>query len=152
MIYVNRKLNNKGRLESASIRTSYGYEVDVVWAKNGEATVVYGKQGKKHRRLVGLPPEGLEFGDSVGRQRNLFNGFILRRQSIVKKCEASLILDGKEMPTDQMVFDLNRSYKSRQEVTCEKLMALSQLLDLSKDEAKEVFAFAGRLKNARSGR
>ena len=149
MISVTRRWSKKGRLEGARVCTSDGY-TDITWAKNGEATVLYGKFGKKPRRIIGLPSEGMEFGDSVGRQRNVFNGFLVRRQSIIKKCQASFILDGKEMPSDQTVFDLNRSYKSRQEIATEKLITLRKLFDLSEEEAQKVVAFTGRLKSERS--
>ena len=164
MIEINRRWSNKGRLEGAHICTSGGYEVDVAWDKNGEATVVYGQLGKKHRRLVGLPSDGLEFGDSVKNHRNFFNGFVLKGQSVIKKCQASLILDGKEMPTDQMDFNLNCSYMSREEKRIvdsvmlgiettdqkqselRKLALVGKLFNLSQEQAKEVVDFATRLK------
>ena len=168
MIEINRKWNDKGRLEGARICTSGGYEVNVTWDKRGEATVVYGNLGKKPRRLVGLPSTGLEFGDSIRNHRNLFNGFVLRGQSIIKKCQASLILDGKEMPSEQMVFNLNRVYMSREEkriidsamsgikiaderqAELYKLVLVERLFNLSQKKAKQVVAFATQLKQARS--
>ncbi|MBQ4472632.1 MAG: hypothetical protein II942_05285 [Alphaproteobacteria bacterium] len=168
MIEISRKWNDKGRLEGARICTSGGYDVNVTWDKKGEATVVYGQIGKKHRRLVGLPSDGLEFGDSIRNHRNFFNGFIIKGQSVIKKCQASLILDGKEMPSDQMVFDLNRSYMSREEkrivdsvmsgieTTDEKqselrkLALVGRLFNLSQEEAKQVVVFATHLKQTKT--
>jgi hypothetical protein len=152
MIEVRREWDEKSRLKRAHIMTSGGTNVTVSWAKNGEATIFYGRRGQKPRRLVGLPPDGMEFGDSVGNQRNVFNGFVVKHQSIIKKCEASLILDGKEMPSNQMVFDLNRSYLSRQDKEIMKLEIVAEIFGLSLDESRQVASFARNLRDARPGR
>lgn len=161
MIGIKRKWKN-GRLVGAHIATSGKHEAKITWAKNGEATISYGEWGKKPRRWVGVL-EGFEFGDG-DRRNGMYNVVELHNQTIIKKCDASLLLDGVEMPADQMVFDLNRSYMSREEkraaesaisqivvddqneTELRKLALVGVLFNLSQEEAKEVMKFATQLK------
>lgn len=164
MITVNRQWQPNGQLKSVAIATSGGEQAVITWDKRGEATLLYGHNGQKQHRVIGI--KEFEMGDGDGRILRA-NVVEVRGQRIIKKTNSSLILDGDEMPADQKVFDLNKGYTSRQEkmateaavsqvmtgdkdqAQMRKMAILGKLLDLEPDEVKQVVSYAAYLKNMR---
>ena len=148
MITVKRQWNQKGQLKSVAIATSGGKQAVIKWDKHGESTLLYGQEGRKQHRVVGV--KEFEMGDGEGRTFRA-NVIEVRGQRIIKKTDSSLMLDGKEMPEDQMVFDLNKEYMSREEkqVEIRKMAILGKLLGLERKEVKQVIDYANNLKKVR---
>ena len=164
MITVNRQWQPNGQLKSVAIATSGGEQAVITWDKHGEATLLYGHNGQKQNRVVGI--KEFEMGDGDGRILRA-NVVEVRGQRIIKKTNSSLILDGDEMPEDQKVFDLNKGYASRSEkmatdaviaqvmvgnkdeVQMRKMAILGKLLDLQPEDVRQVVSYAQYLKNMR---
>jgi len=142
-------------LVGTSIVTSGGEEAEITWAKNGEATLLYGHKGAKKHRVVGITNFEMGDGDRLGKRSNVVE---IRGQKIIRKTPDPMFVDWVAMPDYQSRVDLNvfrpretgEEHKKFEEMREMKKMAtLAALLDLEKDEVKQVVSFANYLRNMR---
>ena len=154
-IEVHRNIDKKGRLVGTTITTSGGEQAEITWDKHGEATLLYGHKDEKKRRVVGVRKFQMGDKDGSGKVSNVVE---IDGQEIIRKTSDPMVVDYVAMPDHQNRVDLNAwCPRNTEEETkkleavreMKKMAALGALLDLEKDEVKQVISFANYLRNMR---